>query len=59
MAERLRTLMGDDAAWQQASQRAHRYFEARHSVEATMTAYERLFAELMGGASAQALEVRA
>jgi glycosyltransferase involved in cell wall biosynthesis len=58
MAERLRTLMGDDAAWQQASQRAHRYFEARHSVEATMTAYERLFAELMG-ASAQALEVRA
>ena len=43
---RVARLMGDDLAWQQASQRCARHFRRVHSVDAMLAGYEHLLAGL-------------
>ena len=45
-AQRVARLMGDDLAWQQASQRCARHFRRVHSVDAMLAGYEHLLAGL-------------
>jgi glycosyltransferase involved in cell wall biosynthesis len=49
MHRQLSALLTDEVAWTGASQRVRKHFEAHHSVEATMAAYEHLIGELQRG----------
>lgn len=52
MVARVATLMGDNGAWDQTSSRVHRYYEAHHTPEAALRAYEQVFARLYAGVEA-------
>ena len=58
MTAAVRELMEDDRAWQQAGARARRCVEERHTVEAALAVYDRVFNRLCSQAPSASVDAR-